>query len=223
MYATRADGAGKPHPLTQSKLLQYPGSFSPDGKRLVFSEANAGFGASLQTVTLENKDGQLQASEPELFLNLRSVNAYPAFSPDGHRLAYASSESGIYEVYVRAYPDKGSQWQVSSNGGTMPVWSRNGRELFYRTEDQRIMVTNYVVKGDSFVAEKPRVWSGKPLANLGLTPNFDLAPDGKRFAVVMPVESSEPREARSHVILALNFFDEVRRRATGAGGTADPH
>jgi hypothetical protein len=216
MYSTRADGAGKPHPLTQSKLLQYPGSFSPDGQRLVFSEANAGFGASLRTVTLESRDGHLQASEPELFLNLRSVNAYPAFSPDGHRVAYASSESGIYEVYVRTYPDNGSQRQVSSNGGTMPVWSRNGRELFYRTEDQRIMVTNYMVKRDSFVAEKPRVWSAKPLANLGLTPNFDLAPDGRRFAVVMPVESPDPREARSHVTLALNFLDEVRRRATGA-------
>jgi serine/threonine protein kinase/Tol biopolymer transport system component len=215
MFSARADGAGKPHPLTHSELLQYPGSFSPDGKRLVFSEANAGLGASLRTVTLETKDGHLQASKQELFLSLRSVNAYPAFSPDGRWLAYASSESGIYDVYVRAYPDKGSQWQVSNNGGTMPVWSRNGHELFYRTEDQRIMVANYAVKGDSFVAEKPRVWSRQPLANLGLTPNFDLAPDGKRFAVVMAAESPKPREAQSHITLVLNFFNEVSRRAAG--------
>jgi len=150
-----------------------------------------------------------------LFLNLRSVNAYPAFSPDGRWLAYASSESGIYEVYVRAYPDKGSQWQISNSGGTMPVWSPNGQELFYRTEDQRIMVATYVVKGGSFVAAKPRVWAPTPLANLGLTPNFDLAPDGKRFAVVMPAESPDPREVQSHATLALNFLDEVRRRTTG--------
>jgi serine/threonine-protein kinase len=216
IFASRADGAGTPQQLTRNKFLQCPGSFSPDGKRLVFSQANAGLGASLQTVALETTEGHLQASEPQLFLNLRSINAYPAFSPDGRWLAYASSESGLYEVYVRAYPDKGSQFHVSTNGGTMPVWSPNGRELFYRTEDQRIMVTSYAVKGDSFVAEKPRIWSEKPLANLGLTPNFDLAPDGKRFAVVMPAERPDPREARSHVTLVFNFFDEVRRRTSGA-------
>ena len=77
------------------------------------------------------------------------------------------------------------------------------------------MVTNYAVKGGRFVAEKPRVWFGKRLSNVGLTWNLDLAPDGKRFVVVMPIESSEPRENQSHVMLELNFFDEVRRRVAG--------
>jgi len=60
-------------------------------------------------------------------------------------------------VYVRAFPDKGARVQISNAGGTIPFWSLNGRELFYRTEDQRIMVTNYAVKGETFVADKPRV------------------------------------------------------------------
>ena len=68
------------------------------------------------------------------------------------------------------------------------------------------------MKRDSFVADKPRVWFGKQLANLGTAPSFDLAPDGKRFVVLMPAESPEPRETQSHVTLMLNFFDEVRRR-----------
>ena len=75
-------------------------------------------------------------------------------------------------------------------------------------------VANYTVKGETFVADKPRVWFGKQLANIGLSPNFDLVPDGKRFAVLMPAQSAEPRETQSHVTLALNFFDEVRRRTT---------
>jgi hypothetical protein len=74
------------------------------------------------------------------------------------------------------------------------------------------MVAIYAVKGDSFVADKPRIWFGKQLANLGLAPNLDLAPDGKRFVGLMPVESEEPPETRSHVMLVFNFFDEVRRR-----------
>ena len=63
------------------------------------------------------------------------------------------------------FPDKGGKWQISNGGGVYPVWSRNGRELFFRTDDNRIMVAAYTVKGDSFVADKPRVWSEKRLAN----------------------------------------------------------
>jgi hypothetical protein len=99
----------------------------------------------------------------------------------------------------------------------MPLWSRNGHELFYRTEDQRIMVANYVVRGESFMADKPRVWFGKKLANLGLTINLDLAPDGKRLAVLMPAENPEPRETQSHIKIATNYFDEIRRRVAAQG------
>ena len=62
------------------------------------------------------------------------------------------------------------------------------------------------------MADKPQVWFGKQLANVGLSVNFDLAPDGKRFVVLMPAQSPEPRETQSHVTLALNFFDELRSK-----------
>jgi serine/threonine protein kinase/Tol biopolymer transport system component len=212
MFWTRADGASKPQTLTHSKISQFPNSFTPDGTRLVFSELTSGAGAELRTVPVENRSGQLRAGQPELFLKTPAVNAFAAFSPDGRWLAYADAESGTYEVNVRAFPDNGTKVQISNAGGTMPIWSRNGRELFYRTEDQRIMVANYKVRGELFLADKPRVWFGKQLANLGLVPNFDLAPDGKRFVMLISAESPEPRETQSHVTLVLNFFDEVRRR-----------
>ena len=142
---------------------------------------------------------------------------FAAFSPDGRWLAYSNAETGQYEVYVRAFPDKAGQVQISNAGGTMPVWSRNGHELFYRTEDQHIMVANYTVKGDFFAAEKPRVWFGKQLASSGLSVNFDLVPDGKRFVVLMPAESHEPLETQNHVKIAVNFFDEIRRRLSAQG------
>ena len=78
------------------------------------------------------------------------------------------------------------------------------------------MVTNYTVKGESFVAEKPRVWFGKQLGNTGLATNIDLAPDGKRFVVLMPADP-EPREMQSPVTLVVNFLDEVRRRVAPQG------
>jgi hypothetical protein len=216
MFWTRADGAGKPQPLTASKAFQFPTSFTPDGRRLVFSELSP-VGGLIQTVRVDGDSGQLHASKPELFLQTASAAPVPAFSSDGRWLAYADSESGSYELYVRAFPDKGTRWLISNSGGTMPVWSRNGHELFYRTEDRRIMVATYTVKGDTFVADKPRVWSEQQLANTGVTPSFDLAPDGKRFVVLMPAESPEPRETQSHVTLVLNFFDEVGRRVAAEG------
>ncbi len=217
IFWTPADGADKPKPLIKSQRLQFPASFTPDGSRLALFESEPSGRSLIKTVPLRNNSGQPLAGEPELFLETPTANYYPAFSPDGRWLAYASAESGVYEVYVRAFPDRGTKWLISTSGGNFPVWSRNGKELFYRTEDQRIMVVTYTAKGDSFVADTPRVWSERQLANTGLTLNFDLAPDGKRFAVLMPADAPEPRETRSHITLVLNFFDEVRRRV-GSGG-----
>ena len=212
MFWTRADGASKPQPLTQSKNVQIPWSFSADGKRLAFAELNLGSQYDLWTVPVENEGGHLRAGKPEVFLQTPSIELYPTFSPDGHWIAYRSDESGVSEVYVRAFPDKGGKWPISNSGGHMAVWSQNGRELFYRTADQRIMVVTYTVKGDSFVADKQRVWSGKRLADTGLLQNLDIAPDGKRFVVLMPVEGGEEQKAQNHVTFLLNFFDELRRR-----------
>ena len=154
----------------------------------------------------------MRAGEPQSFVKTSSKLTFAAVSPDGRWLAYANAEGGPYEVYVRPLTGRGGQVQISNAGGTMPVWSKNGRELFYRTEDQRIMVANYTVTGDSFIAERPRAWFGKRLANLGLAANLDVAPDGKRLVVLLPAETTEARESKSHVTLVTNFFDEVRRR-----------
>jgi hypothetical protein len=84
--------------------------------------------------------------------------------------------------------------------------------MFFRTNDNHIMTAAYTVKGDSFVADKPRVWSERPLANVPVGTSYDVAPDGKRIAALMPVETREAQQPQSHVILLENFFDELRRR-----------
>ena len=212
MSATRSDGSGKPQALTQSKNAQLPWSFTPDGKRLAFFEAGAGT-YSLWTVPLESDNAELRAGKPEVFLQSQADDRYPSFSPDGRWMAYRSDESGTNQVYVRAYPDKGGKWQISNGGGTIPMWSRNGHELFFESLDNHIMVTAYTVKGDSFVADKPRLWSEKQLGSTGtVTRNVDLAPDSKRIVALMPAETPEDQTAKNHVIFLENFFDEVRRR-----------
>ena len=216
MFWTRSDGAGKPQPLTQSKNTQFPWSFTPDGKRLAFQEQSPETQYDIWTVALESDGAGLRAGKPEPFLQTPFDERHPSFSPDGRWMAYDSNESGVYQVYVRAFPDKGGKWQISNSGGVYPVWSRNGRELFFRTEDNQIMVAGYTVKGDSFVADKPRVWSEKKIADLGLLPNYDLAPDGKRIAALMPVDTPEGQKAQNHVI----FPRKLLRRSAAAHSDA---
>ena len=167
MFATRSDGAGQPQPLTQSKNLQAPWSFTPDGKRMAFMEPESKTSWDLWTVPMESDGAGLRAGKPEVFLQTPADERFPSFSPDGRWLAYASNESGTFQIYVRAYPDKGGKWQISNSGGAYPMWSRGttgaGHELFFETLDNHIMAAAYTVKGDSFVAERPRLWSEKQI------------------------------------------------------------
>src|SRR5260370_21735084 len=94
-----------------------------------------------------------------------------------------SYESGRNEVYVRPFPGPGGKWQISNAGGQLPVWSRNGRELFFENLDNRIMVTDYTATGESFLARKPRPSSDRQLQPVGGPLNYDLPPDRKRFAI----------------------------------------
>jgi WD40-like Beta Propeller Repeat len=211
MSVTRSDGSGKPQPLTQSENNQLPWSFTPDGKRLAFFEQGSGTSWDIWTVPLESDSAGMRAGKPEVFLQTPADERYPAFSPDGRWMAYVSDESGIYQVYVRAFPDKGGKWQVSNSGGGYPMWSRTGHELFFETLDHHIMAAGYTEKGDSFVADKPRVWSEKQIEGTIGIKNVDLAPDGKRIVVLMPVETAEAQKAQNQVTFLMNFSDELRR------------
>ena len=92
------------------------------------------------------------------------------------------------------------------------MWSRNGRDLFFETLDNQVMVAAYAVNGDSFEADKPRIWSEKRLGTSGGRKNVDLAPDGKRVVTLMPVETTEGQKAQSQVTFLENFVDDVRRK-----------
>jgi Tol biopolymer transport system component len=208
LYWIRSDGSGEAQRLTEGSAY----SFSPDGKRLAFA-GNGNGGRDIFTAPIEGDPGRgtlgVRLGKPELF---QRNGAYAAFSPDGRWLAYASSESGTSEVYVRPFPGPGGQWQISTGGGSFPHWSRDGRELVYEALDRRVMAVSYTAKGDSFAADKPRVWSEIRIRNIGVASMYDLAPDGKRLAAML-----EGDETPTHLTFLLNFFDELRRRAPAGG------
>ena len=216
MFWARTDGSGKPQPLTRSSHGQLPWSFTRDGKRLAFTEMGATTAFDIWTVPLQLDGDGLRAGEPEPFLQSPSFEVYPAFSPDGRWIAYSSNKTGGWEVYVRGFPDGRGEVRISEAGGRVPHWPQNGRDLFYGTDDQRIMAVAYTIQGGSFKADRPRIWFGKRIGNTGVLPNFDVASDGRRVIALLPVDGPEEPQAPNQATFILNFFDEVRRRLMAA-------
>jgi serine/threonine-protein kinase len=210
LWWAHADGSSAAQPLTKpSTQPQFPASCSKDNVLLVWDRPTGG-GGVIRTVAIDNTGGELRAvTEPVPWRPDNHAISYPAFSPDGQWIAYQATDSGEYEVYVRHYPDTGRQWPISTAGGMIPVWSRTSNELFFRTDEQVLMVATYDTTGGIFKASTPRPWSPTRLFNTGTLRNFDQAPDG-RFAVLLS-EEAQTNES-SYVILAMNFLDELKRR-----------
>ena len=217
LWSIRADGAGYAQRLTESKNIQFTGSWRPDGNVLAFWQLNPGTNYDIMTLPIEGDEKVgWKPGEPKPFVNSAFDEVLPAFSPDGRWLAYQSNESGSYEVYIRPFPGPGGKWQISTGGGFYPEWSRNGEELFYRTEDSKIMAVTYTASGDSFHADKPQLWSPGQFTDRGAgNYNFDLHPDGKRFAV-LKAPGTEPAAVVNKVSFVFNFFDELRRKVPTA-------
>ena len=133
-----------------------------------------------------------------------------AVSPDGRWLAYASEESGTSEIYVRPFPDAASaRWQVSAAGGTDPVWSRSGRELFYLSS-QNEMTSVEVAPGAAFSFSPPRrLFSTAPYTPIIPVPSFDVTPDGKRFLLLRETTPTD----RNELIVVQNWVEEMKERA----------
>jgi hypothetical protein len=213
---TQSDGSGKVERLAGVSPNAGPWSFSGDGKWLAFWPLQPG--SDLWVVPVERTPGVLRLGQPQPLLQQAGSKGAPAISPDGRWLAYSSAASGRFEIYVMPFSPQrkatGRKWLVSNGGGHSPVWSRNGRELFYGGLDRRVQVAAYTVKGDSFVAEKPRFWSEKQVADIGSFPGFDVAPDGKRVLALFAAD--DPR-AETLVRVLLNVDSELRRRAPAHG------
>jgi len=216
LYWQRADATGDAQRLTDSTQRQLPNSWHPSGKFLAFQQDNPQTGSDLMILPIAGDDGSGGTPRKStVFLNGPFAESDPTFSPDGRWLAYTSDESGRREVYVRPFPPgPGGQWRISTNGGGSPTWSRAKPELFYGSNQQQIMVAAYAVEGDSFRAEKSRLWSEGRYVPRGPNRVFDLHPDGSRIALA-PLE--QPLGLRQNKVTFLfDFFDYLRLVAPAA-------
>ena len=126
-------------------------------------------------------------------------------------MAYSSNDSERREIYVRAFPDDGRKWQVSTSGGDYPQWSRDSQELFFQGPDGLIRMTPYSVDADRFVPEKPRVWSTQPIDNRNEIRYYSVASDASRVAAIVRYVSPGQRPDRS-VTLLINALDLFGRQ-----------
>jgi serine/threonine-protein kinase len=210
----RADGAGEPVVLLESKNPVVPTSFSPQHGRLLYFQIDPQTRQDLWMLPLDLTDAEHpKAGKPELFLRTGVPEFEPAFSPDGRWIAFRAGEGASTPIFVRPNRGPGGQWQISSGGGydRNPMWSRDGRQLYYESEDNHIMVVDYTASGDSFQATKPRVWSEYRTRGIPAAYDVTPAPDGKRFVVLGPAQTTGEPSA-THATFLLNFFDELRRR-----------
>ena len=204
----RLDGSGEER-LTATKRLHTPTSWTPDGKFLAIT---AGADSGYLEIWLVPIDGD---HTPQTFVQGPFNAAGARFSPDGNWVAYVSDESGRNEVYVRPYPQAGTRVQISAGGGSQPVWSRDGRELFFRHGEEFLAVG--VTLAPAFTARKPAVMFSKFTPEDASGPaydviaDYDVSPDGQRF--IMPKYKQDASYIpNARVILA--WFEELKRQRT---------
>jgi dipeptidyl aminopeptidase/acylaminoacyl peptidase len=203
-----ADGSGEEERLAASENLQSPVSFSPDGKWLVFSEIDPSTGYDLWVLPMNG------ARTPEVFLRTPFNEGLARVSPDGRWLAYMSDESGRREIYVQPFPGGGRKWLISTDGGNEPVWSRDGRRLFYVNGDKMMAVD--VTTQAAFSAGSPRVLhEGRFVSGWELTgtTGYDVATDGRRFLRVQARETEQPPR---QINVVINWHEELKRTAIAA-------
>ncbi len=199
LYWQRADGSGGLERLTISAHLQFPLSWSPNGQLLGFQEVDSE--GTIWVLRLSDR-------RTRSFLQATAYEGAPQFSPDGRWMAYVSNESGRFEVYVQPYPGPGGKYQISTDGGSEPVWNRNGRELFYRNGDKMMAVE--IATEPSFSAGNPKMLFEGSYVRTSLTfPDFDVSPDGQRFLMLKPI--TQQQAAPTQIDVVLNWPEELKR------------
>ena len=197
LYWRPADGSGDAELLMNDESPQLPGSWSPDGRVLVFSTVHPDTGYDLWVLV----DGT-----PQEFVVTDAHEQHAMFSPNGQWIAYDSDRSGQLQVHLRPYPGPGGEQLVSTAGGERPRWSRNGREVFYQTRASQVMAVS-VETTPSVELSTPQLLFEVP----NLYQGFDVHPDGERFVIVRSVGSG-PSTTQLNVI--LNWAGELTERAT---------
>jgi serine/threonine-protein kinase len=218
LYWQASDGTGAAERLIDSPNSQMPNAITPDGTKLVVREVTAD-GSDLLLLPLQGE----RRTQPLVQTPYTERNA--DISPDGRWLAYESNESGEFEVYVRPFPNvNDGRWQVSTGGGTVPLWARNGREMFFMTLRGESLMAAAILESPGNAAFR----SGTPIKLFDTRgyfaptggPNqrdpgrtYDVSADG-RFLMIKDVSVRQETSAPQSITVIQNWVEELKRRVT---------
>ncbi len=201
LYEKRSNGAGSETLVQESDVLLAPTDWSPDGQFLLVDTGEAGI-SQLGVVPLAG--GQKGFN----FMPSPFFKYGGQFSPDSRWVAYTSRESDRDEVYVAPFPGADGKWQVSTNGGRLARWRRDGKELFFFSADNTLMAAEVSSQGSNF-----QIRSVRPLFRTNLATalrvsmgNYDVSADGKRFLITQTAEQANP----SPVTLVVNWTADLK-------------
>jgi Tol biopolymer transport system component len=200
LYQKSSSGAGTEEVLLEDNLDKIPFSWSPDGRFILYRAGAGQTGRGLFLLPLSGDH------KPVRFLNTKFEEGFGQFSPDGRWVAYRSDESGRSEVYVAPFPGPGGKWQISTAGGTLPRWRRDGTEIFYLAPDDTMMAATVDGKGATF-----EVHAVKPLFEthiaMGGRYQYAVSADGQRFLI-----NTVPEQAASAPItVVLNWTAGLKK------------
>jgi Tol biopolymer transport system component len=203
-----ADGTGSDERLL-ARAKDFIGllatGWSADGRQLLFTEVPPSFQCAIGQIAIE------RPSDMKLLVKSEFCNFGATVSPDGRWMAYGSTASGRPEIYVERYPELGNRQQISTGGGTVPLWSHDGRELFFGSLDGRQMFAVAVQSGTTLVAGRPQVlFEFAMLASLTGNQTYDIAPDG-RFLIIPSGQAEAGGGTAPSMIVVLNWTEELKR------------
>jgi Tol biopolymer transport system component len=198
MYSIAGDGSGQPQAIAGALSGDIPCSVAPDGDTVAFMRQNAQTSRDVYVLSL------LGQSSPRPVVNTPAFDGGAQFSPNGHWMAYASDESGQMQVYVRPFPGPDRRWQVSTEGGTQPLWSRSGKEIFYRVGN-KMMVVDVSAGVDLSLSQPRQLFEQRYVFQNVSFANYDVSSDGQRFVMV----KDEAGSGRLNVV--LNWTEELKR------------
>src|SRR5256885_5613748 len=181
LYMKNSDGAEEEKAILQDNFNKIPNDWSRDGKYILYTRFTDLWFATVP---------ELKSS---LFLKALSIIRNGQFSPDGKWVAYASNETGKWEIYVTSFPDARGKWQVSTGGGEQPRWRGDGKELFYISSDSRIMAVP-VTTGANFDAGPPvPLFQATPRQPVSTNDQFvyDVRRDGQRFLILTQLKQAD--------------------------------
>ena len=209
LFSRAADGTGTDEPFLAraSELLDLRANdWSADGRQLLYTEVDVSLAGqcALAQVTAE------RPADSTVLLKSEFCPDYAALSPDGRWMAYQSRVSGRSEIYVEEYPKLGSRNQISGGGGKFPVWSRDGRELFFAGLDNRQIFAVRVQSGTTLVAGRPLVLFELSMFVAPGNRPYNIALDG-RFLAIRDDGTDDDSRTEPQIIVVQNWHEELKR------------